>query len=1641
MSGPGFACWLIGADSLLTECGEVLLQRGHEIRGVITATPRIAQWAASRNLGVLDPKADVAGELARRPFEHLFAITHLALLPPAWLALPQRGAINFHDGPLPDYAGLNTPAWALIAGETRYGITWHAMTAGVDEGEILSQVLFDIDPDETALSLNTKCFETALESFGPLVDALAQGSVRPQPQEPGRRRYFERYRRPRAAAVLDWSRPATELEALVRGLDFGRYANPLGSAKLRHGGRAAIVARARSRPGEGSQRPGTLLAADESGLLVATSQGQLLLSAFTELSGRPLEPLELVRRFGLSAGDVLDALTPDEAQQLGALDARIARSESFWAKRLAQLDPMTLPLRVAARLDEHGVKSAALDVPLPPALAAARADAAHAGGSLPAVLTAAFAVYLARLGRRSRFDLGFTDAALQREAAGRTDLLASRVPLRIEVALERPLSELAERLAAELPALSRRGPWLRDSIARHPELHALHEDSDAQLLPVSVRCGGRFDSAALPIGAECTLEIDVEGGRCRLLYAADRIAAADAASFAAGFAALLDDLARHPAHPANRLTLVAPAERQLQIVDWNRTARPHRRDVTLHALFEEQARRTPSAVALVSGERSLSYAELDARAEALAAELSARGVRRGSLVGLCVERSPEQVIAILATLKAGGAYLPLDPAFPADRLAFMIEDSQVGVIVVDARHAARLAAHGATLVPIQAAPQPTHAAPAAHGDPATVGVGADTTRAAGSGPSDLAYVIYTSGSTGRPKGVLVEHRNVASFFAAIDERIPHDPPGTWLAVTSLSFDISVLELLWTLTRGFKVVLPTVAERAGAAEGTGAIASASSSSAAGAAVGVASGPGRARESARPEFSLFYFSSDEGQDRKDGYRLLLEGARFADTHGFSAVWTPERHFHAFGGLYPNPAVAGAAIAAITQRVAIRAGSVVLPLHHPVRVAEDWSLVDNLSNGRVGISFASGWHPNDFVLAPQNKADAKALMLRNIEVVRRLWRGESVGFPGADGVEIPTATLPRPVQPELPVWITSAGNPDTYIAAGRAGANVLTHLLGQSIEQLQPKIAAYRQARAAAGHDPATGVVTLMLHTFVGEDEAVVEQRVREPLERYLGSSLSLLKDHGWAFPAFRRPGADAAGAAEAPAADELAQLLPDERAALLAAARERYYGTSGLFGTPERCLELIERVRAIGVDEIACLIDFGIPADDVLASLPLLDRVRVAAQQRAAAPVRPDARGAAHEAPSEVPLAQHLRTQGVTHLQCTPSMARMLCSDPDSRAALGGVRHLFVGGEALPSELANELAAATGGSVTNMYGPTETTIWSSTHPTSQGADHGHGGRNGLGPHLGPSIGPIGRPIANTSFYVLDESLAPLPIGASGELFIGGDGVARGYLRRPELDRERFLPDPFSSTPGARMYRTGDLVRCRADGVFEFLGRTDQQIKLRGHRIEPGEIEALLSQQPSVAEAVVVAHEDSPGDQRLVAYIVPRGPADTERLRERLAATLPDYMVPTRVVALERIPRTPNGKLDRRALAASRPAGAAGAAACAAAELAAPVGELESRLVKLWCETLGLERVGVDSNFFDLGGHSLLIVRILRRMGEVTTRRVGLTDLFRFPTIRSLARFLVSTEEHNVLDEATQRGRRRRAFLNPRQRLRGN
>lgn len=606
-----------------------------------------------------------------------------------------------------------------------------------------------------------------------------------------------------------------------------------------------------------------------------------------------------------------------------------------------------------------------------------------------------------------------------------------------------------------------------------------------------------------------------------------------------------------------------------RLAEWNLTDVEFESDKCVHDLIEAQAFLTPAKTAVICRSRSLTYRDLWEKARRLAIHLRGLGVGPETIVAIMMDRSLDMMVALLGVLKAGGAYLPLDPAFPAERVAFMLKDSDARVALTHSSYRNRLAESAATVIALDDFD---------FDDERTYSRGMLTNVQPA---SSLAYLIYTSGSTGTPKGVMVEHRNVVSFFAGMD-RVIGVEQGVWLAVTSISFDISVLELLWTLSRGFKVVLQT-------------------------------------------------------------------------------------------------------------------------------------------GKNGLA--------------------------------------------------------------------------------------------------------------------ATG--------------------------------------------------------------------------------------------------------------------DYSIAAQ----------------------------------------IARHR----VTHFQCTPTLARSLTRFPETVSAMQALRKVLLGGEALPLSLGNWLSKTIGAEIFNMYGPTETTVWSTTHKLVGTAG---------------SV-PIGRPIANTRTYIVDEQGMLAPIGAAGELYIGGAGVTRGYFRRPELTAERFIANSFDPELDGKLYRTGDLARHREDGEIEFIGRTDQQVKIRGFRIELGEIETVLGAHPAVQEVVVAAQRDRADNLQLAAYVVPKPNVSVspQELKLHARKELPEYMIPAVVNFLSAMPLTPNGKTDRKALPSHSPDATVESAKGGYAST-----ELERIIAELWQDSLALDAVGLQVNLFDLGANSLSVAEVATSLRQRLKREIPLTDFFAYPTIAALAAHLSGANGRN-------------------------
>ena len=856
------------------------------------------------------------------------------------------------------------------------------------------------------------------------------------------------------------------------------------------------------------------------------------------------------------AGEVLE-------QQLG-----------YWRQKLEGLEPLPLPADRPRRGTNDG-RGTRLSAHVAPAtLAGIRALAVEQGVTPYMALLACFQLLLAR-------HCGVSDVAVGTPIANRTLMaseqligtLVNTVVMRTDLSGNPTFAELLQRVretalqayahqdlpfevlveALAVPRSDASAPLVQVlfNVLNPPELARRMAGIEFELF--------EFDSGTSQF--DLSLSVDTEMfGQARLSFANDLFDTTTGQRLLANYLKLLDQVVASPRSTIASFDLVGDAARAT-LRQWNDTASGQARSVdlaaTLHGMIDRQAHRTPTLVALRSSTGLLKYEELQQRSNQLARVLRTRGLGRGALVGLCVERSLEMVVAQLAILKAGAAYVPLDPAYPQARLAHMCEDAQIALLITESE--------------ISTPHWPHHRSLLLDLDRAAIAAQSDASLAADerfdAGPRDPAYVIYTSGSTGKPKGVVVPHGAAVNFLASMAQEPGLQASDALVAVTTLSFDIAVLELLLPLTVGAQVILA--------------------------------------------------SREEAGDGK-ALRKLLETGPATVMQATPSTW----------------------------RVLIEAG----------------------------------WH----------------------------------------------------------------------------------------------------------------------------------------------GS------------PAFKA----------------------------------------------------------------------------------------------------------------------------------------------------------LIGGEALPVDLAQQLRARTG-ELWNMYGPTETTVWSTCWRVTNS-------EQGIS---------IGRPIANTRIHVLDEQRHLCPIGVAGEIYIGGEGVALGYLNRPELTAERFVPDPFSESSGARLYRTGDRGRWREGGLLEHLGRLDHQVKVRGHRVELGEIEANLSKHPEVAQTVVIVREDRPGDLRLVAYVVAReSMPNATSLREHLRAALPDYMLPQHFVGIDAVPLLPNGKMNRNAL----PLPTVAISSARAAE--APQTPLELAIAQVWQELLGVEQVGLRDNFFDLGGHSLLAVHAVAKIED----RLGIKLNARRLVFESLAQLTAGEEK---------------------------
>ena len=990
-----FSTLLIGEGTLLILCAQILLRHGHAIEAIVSASNAIREWAREQKIRCLPRLDGLPAAMAGRPVDYLFSIANLFVVPARILALPRLGAINFHDGPLPRYAGLHATTWAILNRETSHGVTWHEMRETVDTGGILQQRLFELAPDETAFTLNRKCFTAGIESFEELVRGLGEGQVRARPQDGSERTYFGKHTRPPAQACIDWTLPAETIAAFVRALDFGSYPNPLEVPKVVVDGRALLVPRIEVLSACSDSPPGTVLDIAGDAVRVATSTTQVVIPRLLTVGGEVVTATAA----GIAPGYRFEPLPADAVARLTELGPSIVRHEDFWRDRLLDLAPLELPFacRGASPPGSRPRATDTLVTPPVPAVAGDRADG----------LTAALILYLARIAGRSSFDVGFGHAGIEGFRSDLELFFAPQVPLHVAVDGDGSGEEALRAVLGELETARDQHTYARSLVARTPDLRG----RDIRL-PIGIEQRDEPEDAA--DDNDLTIWVSRDGRTSNWSY---RLAVVDHAQIVEhqrAFTAFLQHLTANLGAPLASISLLTDAERERLLVTWNATHKAYPDEATVHALFEQQVRRTPDAVAVICDDQQRSYDELNRAANQLARHLQRLGAGPEVLVGLCLERSIDLLTGLYGILKAGAAYVPLDPAYPADRLALMVEDARCPIILTQQSLLQRLPPHRAKVVCIDTDRESIEREPDGDLDAGVTG-------------RDLSYVIYTSGSTGRPKGVMVEHRNVVNFFAGMDERVPHGDRRTLAGG-----DQPLVRHL-----GARAVLDPGARVQGGYPSRSRPASCPRPA------------GSSRR--RPDFSLFYFASDEGGERRRTSTACCSKGRSSPTgNGFAAVWTPERHFHAFGGLYPNPAVTSAAIAAITRSVEIRAGSCVSAAAPPdPRRRGVGGRRQHLAGPRRHLLrlrlAAERLRPRAGQLRRPQERHVRRHRDRAAPVARR----DGPVSRAAMGKEVDVRTLPRPVQTELPIWVTAAGNPETFRRPAQLGASVLTHLLGQSVD----------------------------------------------------------------------------------------------------------------------------------------------------------------------------------------------------------------------------------------------------------------------------------------------------------------------------------------------------------------------------------------------------------------------------------------------------------------------------------------------------------------------------------------------------------------------------------------------------------------
>jgi amino acid adenylation domain-containing protein/non-ribosomal peptide synthase protein (TIGR01720 family) len=780
-----FSCYVIGDDTLASQCGDILLSQGHLILGVISSLPTIQAWACKHKIPLISASSGLS-DVGLKQCDYLFSIVNNQIFPERILALPKYFAINYHDAVLPRYAGVHATSWALLNQEKSHGVTWHIMEEKIDAGDILKQEIVNIDNDETALSLNLKCYQAAIKAFSELVDELATNTYVRKPQDLSQRTYYPINQKSMGNGWINWHDSAENIERYYRALNFGDYCNRLGSLKFKISGTTYIINELKVLKIKSAQPlAGTLVKHDTQGLRITTATKDIIITQVKSVAGNLEDIHTVAKRHKLVFGSCLFSPSRNMQASYQKISTSIFKHESFWVQQFRQLQPATLPFLALNHKKRHYNSSCLDTFSLSPTLQKSLKTCFPMEDNFKNILLTTCLVYLYRLNDQEKLSVGLRYPSLMQQKKWLDALVANFVPLTVQFEGKYTFKETLELVESQCHWLKEHGTYLEDIYVRYPELNNLY-----QPLPIGVVLeDAESASHTKKLLHQVTLSISKSAISLYAEHKQDKNFNIIFENIVGHLKNILKNVIDNPNEMISRIPLLTQKEQQKILIDWNKTQSDYPQDKTIPQLFEQQVRKTPNKIAIIYEKQQLSYAELNEKANQLARYLQKQGVKIGSLIAICVERSLEMIVGILGILKAGAAYVPIDSEWPESRIYYILEDIKANIAVTNSKYLKKF--------------------------PNRVLLDKDQLYLSNELSNNLltpvksyhlAYVIYTSGTTGNPKGVLIKHQGVINMAFAKIRKFSITPDDKFLNFSTFSFDASVWEIFTSLMAGATLYL-------------------------------------------------------------------------------------------------------------------------------------------------------------------------------------------------------------------------------------------------------------------------------------------------------------------------------------------------------------------------------------------------------------------------------------------------------------------------------------------------------------------------------------------------------------------------------------------------------------------------------------------------------------------------------------------------------------------------------------------------------------------------------------------------------------------------------------------------------------------